>query len=306
MTYADSLGEAVKVLYESNYGGGIMLDNPYKYAEILRAEEEKVTAFIREAMPDNSGMETLLSPLDYHNAKAYMKAKFADIKDVKVMLSPDGNIAKNVIENAVNDGEMAGIPAPMVDAINVITTANANGEIAPRMIDVTFDKAMYQDALAVAKKHKAKSLIKYWISNIDIVNISTLLRCKRIDADEKFFLENFIDGGSINDYVLSPLLKESYETIADKLRYTDYGELVDIACLEAKDGRAIVKFEAEWDNYLLDIFKTDKADIFTIAPMAGFYIAKKIELKMVRMILTCIKNKANESEIKARLRGFYA
>lgn len=75
---------------------------------------------------------------------------------------------------------------------------------------------------------------------------------------------------------------------------------------EAKANKALVEYEVLWDNYLLNIFKEDRADIFSVAPIAGFYVAKKIELKMVRMILTCLKNRADIKEIKARLRGFYA
>ena len=55
MAYSDSLGDAIKILYESNYGGGYTVDNPYAYNEILRAEESKVASFVREAMPDKSG-----------------------------------------------------------------------------------------------------------------------------------------------------------------------------------------------------------------------------------------------------------
>ncbi len=306
MTYADSLAEAVKILYESNYGGGVMVDNPYSFAEVLHAEEERVAKFMREAMPDKSGLETLLYPLDYHNAKALVKAKAVGIKDAAYMLAPVGMIEHDLIEESIASGDFSKLPKPMADALNLIVIATTNGEITPRMIDIEIDKAMYIAIMMAVKAAKVKSLTKYWTSNIDITNISTMFRCKRIDADAKFFLQNFIAGGEVSDYLLSDLIDLSLEAVADKLRYTNYAKLVDLAVVDLSAGKALISYEVEWDNYLMEIFKVDKADIFSVAPIAGFYIAKKIELKMVRMILTAIKNKASEADIKARLRGFYA
>ena len=41
-------------------------------------------------------------------------------------------------------------------------------------------------------------------------------------------------------------------------------------------------------------------------PVAGYYIAKKTELKAVRMIAVLLKINADKSLIKERLREFYA
>lgn len=306
MAYAESLQEAIKILYESNYGGGFVVDNPYKYPEILRAEENKIAQFMNEAMPDNSGLQTLLLVNDYHNAKCFLKVKYSKGIEVQKMLLPEGNFSIPTIEDGILNDNMAKFPKEMVEAVQDVQALAATNGITPRYIDITLDRAMYKNIFAECKKAKVKSVLKYWTSNVDFINISTMLRCKAIDADIKFFRENLIAGGEINDYILEDLYKESYDTIAEKLKYTSIGNMIAVAIDEVKAGKALVQFEVLWDNYLLDIFKTDKADIFSVAPIAGFYIAKKIELKMVGMILTCLKNKAELSDIKARLRGFYA
>ena len=108
------------------------------------------------------------------------------------------------------------------------------------------------------------------------------------------------------------------EKIAEQMKialFVELGEMMNelptkFKCWKktAKDNKekALVEYEVLWDNYLLNIFKEDRADVFSVAPIAGFYTAKKIEIKMVRMILTCLKNRADLKDIKARLRGFYA
>ena len=68
----------------------------------------------------------------------------------------------------------------------------------------------------------------------------------------------------------------------------------------------MIAFEREWDNALLDIFKEKRNDIFSVAPIAGFYTAKKVEIKIVRMICILLKNDVDKDIIKARLRELYA
>ncbi|MDE6565765.1 MAG: V-type ATPase subunit [Clostridia bacterium] len=306
MAYSDNLLDAVKILYESNYGGGTTVDNPYAYGEILRMEEKRVVDFVREAMPDKSGLQTLLYINDYHNAKCYLKGKFAKDLDLSLMLLPAGNIDLSVIEESIQKEDLTKLPQEMANAIKEIEEIAREDKVSPRYIDITLDKAMYKDILFALKRVNVKSLTKYWKTNIDFINVSTMLRCKRIDADLSFLKENLIDGGEINDYVLEGLYKESYDVIAEKLKYTAIGDIIAVGASEAKAGKALVQYEVLWDNYLLNIFKDDRADVFSIAPIAGFYIAKKIEIKMVRMILTCLKNHADLQNIKARLRGFYA
>lgn len=306
MAYSDNLLEAVKILYESNYGGGYTVDNPYAYGDILREEEKKVTDFVREAMPDKSGLQTLLTANDYHNAKSFLKAKFSKDVDINLLLLPAGNIEISVIDECIQKEDFAPLPNQMVEAIKSVFDAYREEKLSPRLIDITLDKAMYKDILAVCKKARVKSITNYHQSNIDFINVSTLLRCKRINADIAFLKDNLIEGGLINDYLLEGLFKESFDVISEKLKWTSIGDIIAVGVNEAKSGKALIEYEVLWDNYLLNIFKDDKADVFSVAPIAGFYIAKKIEIKMVRMILTCLKNRADLQEIKARLRGFYA
>lgn len=306
MAYSESLPEAIKILYESNYGGGFMVDNPYKYPQILRAEEKQVAEFMKEAMPDNSGLQTLLYVNDYHNIKSYLKSKYCKGIDLDVMLLPEGNLSYQIIEEGVLNDNLSKLDKNMAEVIKDIEQVVENGDISARYIDVSLDKAMFKHIFADCKKAKVKSVTKYHQANVDFMNVSTMLRCKKINADIKFFKENLIEGGEIKTYILEELYKEPYDVIGEKLKYTGYGEIIAVAVEEAKQDKSLVQFEVLWDNYLMDIFKNDKADIFSVAPIAGFYIAKKIELKMVGMILTCLKNKADLSAIKARLRGFYA
>lgn len=187
MAYSESLTEAIKILYESNYGGGFMVDNPYKYPQILRAEEKQVAEFMKEAMPDNSGLQTLLYVNDYHNIKSYLKVKYCKGIDVSLMLLPEGNLSHQVIEDGILNDNLSKFDKNLEQVIKDIEQTAETGNITARYIDVSLDKAMFEHIFADLKKAKVKSVIKYHQVNVDFMNISTMLRCKKIDADIKFF-----------------------------------------------------------------------------------------------------------------------
>lgn len=97
LVYSESVDEAMRVLQESNYGGGTIAENG-DYEKILRAEEDKVSAFMAESMPEGCGMESFLMKQDYHNAKALTKAKYMRIENADFMLAPEGTVEISLLE----------------------------------------------------------------------------------------------------------------------------------------------------------------------------------------------------------------
>lgn len=303
MCYSGSLRDAVKILLENGYGDGMIIDNPYEYEKLLKAEDERVNEFMREVMPDKSGLEVLLLKLDYHNAKALLKAKMQDIKPDPETLTSAGTISFETLTNGVGDNADL-LPKPMADAINAIKAQKMTGKVAPRSIDVELDRAYYEHASAIADKCKSKSIKKYVRSCIDIANVSLFFRCKRIN-DESMFEEACLSGGSVDTGMLLKAFDQTYDAAIEKLRYTDIAVVIIESSEELRTGR-LVSFEKAADNFLLEIFKRDRNDVFSVAPLAGFYIAKKTEIKCVRLILAGIKNSIGIDAVKERLRNNYA
>lgn len=303
--YSKDLDEAVHIVYESNYAGGMILDNPYSYEVVLGEEYRLIAEFLREAMPDNSGLTTLLTINDYHNTKALFKAKCLNRKDAEYMLMPRGNINIDIIRSAIEDKNYNRLPEFMAKALAELGTA-ADILPSPAIIDTVLDKAMYSDVMSVIVKVKSKELKKYWTATIDLTNIATLFRIKQKVGGAKLLQQSFIEGGTLTLDSLVKLADVSYDTIAEKLKFTDYGKIVAAGALEYKSRASLVGYERDWDNYLVNIFRSGRNDLFTIAPIAGFYVAKKIELKSLRMMLICIKNGVNTQDIKQRLRDIYA
>ena len=303
LVYSESVDEALRVLAESNYGGGVIAENG-DYEKILRAEEDKVSAFMAESMPEGCGMESFLLRQDYHNAKALTKAKYMRIEDADFMLAPEGTVDVGLMKECVYSDSYSRLPDIMAKALSEIDLARANGDKSPRTIDVTLDKACFADVLRVAKAGKQKTIIRYWTAVADFYNITTFIRSRREGEEPRAFRKAFVEGGEIPLSTFESAYDATNEAAAEKLRYTSYGKIVYDAFSD--DPGATVAFERAQDNYLLDIFKRDRTDIFSLSPLAGFYVAKKQEIKVVRMILICVKNHVDTTQIKARWREYYA
>ncbi|MBO8424445.1 MAG: V-type ATPase subunit, partial [Firmicutes bacterium] len=64
--------------------------------------------------------------------------------------------------------------------------------------------------------------------------------------------------------------------------------------------------EVARDDYLLGIFRKNKAEMFSMAPVMGYYLAKQNEIRVLRIALVCIKNGVDKQEIRKKLRELYA
>ncbi|MEG1608316.1 MAG: V-type ATPase subunit [Clostridia bacterium] len=301
LSNCENIEDGMKILIESGYGGGITAETN-DFEALLQAEDKKLCDFLKEAMPKNSGLESFLIKNDYHNAKAIVKAKYTKIVDIDFMLCPQGNIEVEILKEKIFADNYSSFSPFLSKALTTIDNARANGDKSPRMIDCVLDIAMYAEILKLVKASKVASVIKYWMANIDLANISNFVRCKDINAEVDFFEQNLIDGGTLSKAYFQDAYSQSLTEFVEKLRYSDYASV----CLESLTQKNMTLFEKNWDNFCQQIFSKDKNDIFSVAPIAGFFVAKKIEIKVVRMVMILLKAKVDKALIKQRLRDFYA
>lgn len=300
MTEAKSLEDAVRVLAEANYADGVNV-NVNNFYEVLDAEEKLVTDFVREAVPGGLGIECFFLKNDYHNLKSVIKAHYAGISDFGFMLLPDGNISSKELEERYSEKKISFVNEYMGEAIKEIEKQFDSGNRSPRLIDTELDKAMYKEIADIIKRKETdKSIKTYFETQADAINIGTMLRTIRIGADFKFFESNFIEGGTLDLY----LFKEAgtdREKFAKFITGSKYKELY----AKVSEGD-LSEFETAKDNFLLKMFSASKGDMFSIAPIVGYYLGKLNEIKVLRVVLICIKNKVDVKEMKKRVRELYA
>lgn len=298
---SENIDEGVKILIESGYGGALAIQNN-EFELILQAENDKLCDFLRESMPSGVGLETFLMTNDFHNAKALVKAKYMHLTDAEFMLQPDGLIQVSEMKDKIFADNYNAFSPVLRKALIDIDNLRVAGDKSPRIIDCIIDKAMYQEILTIAAKGKNKNVVQYWKASVDMCNILNFVRCKKIGVNFEFFMQSFVENGTWD----KDFFEKSYEfgtaEFVDKIRYSEYSGTL----LEALASNNVTLFEKRRDDYCQDIFSKDKNDIFSVSPLAGYFVAKKTEIKVVRMILILLKINADKALIKERLREFYA
>ena len=167
---------------------------------------------------------------------------------------------------------------------------DAEENITARKIDIRLTQAMYDDCIYCAKKSGERILKKYVISEIDIKNLLTCLRANKLCKEFDFVSDMLIKGGKLSTEILKDVLYNGINALQD----TEYAGLSDDA----------VKTEADGEEYLLTLALKKRIDYDSVSPFFSYCLKKNMELKTVKLILTCVRNGVPE-EITKRLRCYY-
>lgn len=298
MMEAKNIDDAVRLLAEANYGGGANV-TAHNFYDVLAEEERLVTEFIREAAPKGMGIECFFMRNDYHNLKVLLKGKYTNA-DYEEMILPDGNYKFAELKEKFENNKLSFVNSYMGEAVQNIEKYFETNGISPRKIDVEVDKAMYKEISSeLAKKDADKYIKEYFVTSVDAANIGTMFRTITLGQEYKFFEENFIPGGEID-------VSSFKECGTDMAKLRKLVESTKFKPLFVGVENDLSEFETAKDNYLLKIFSTNKGDMFSVAPIVGYYLGKLNEIKVIRVVLICIKNNVSAEEMKKRVRVLYA
>ncbi|MBR1746701.1 MAG: V-type ATPase subunit [Clostridia bacterium] len=298
MTEAKTVESAVRILLEANYAGG-MIPEEGDFYSLLTEEEKIVTAFVRETVPEGAGFECFFLRNDYHNIKVLVKAKYAKLTDLDDLILPDGNFPFAELKERYESGKLDFSPF-VSDAIATIEKAFETNVGGPRLIDTELDKALYRDIFSRLEKGADRYVKEYFTAFVDTTNVASFVRSTRVGAGFAFFKEGFLEGGeiSLKDFEECGTDAKRAASMLSGTKVKDYFEKID--------EQDLASFETAQDNYLLKIFSINKTDMFSVAPILGYYLAKLNEIKIIRVVMVCIKNAVPAEETRKRLRELYA
>lgn len=290
---ASDIREASRALAELGFGtDGENFDVVFK-----RAEDENI-ALLKE-MNEGGALDAFLIESDYTNLKILLKAFVSGLK--AETFAPDGLFEVGFLQNAIETGEVAALPRQMQEIILKTQEALAGGQISAHKLDIDVDKTQYAHQLELCKK-SGKVAKEYFEKRIDYLNISSFERARRLNLDQSFFEECFINGGKIALTTFQSVWELHGEELLKPFKETAYFE--DLKALD--EGGKLVVFEAKSDNALLKLWKGEKDDLYSISPIVAFYMSRKTELKIAKLIVAGVKNHVAPQIIKERMRELYA
>ena len=204
----------------------------------------------------------------------------------------------------IHERNYAGMPLVMQNAIEeCIDTFNRTGD--PQVIDLILDKASFIQMKDSAKRSNIKFVIDVVEILIDLANIKTFLRVKRMNKSWDFLNRILINGGKVDTKVYIERLEGTLEGFIDVLRYTPYGEFSEKGIENYKNTGSLTAFEKLSDDFLVSFIKKAKYIFLGIEPLIAYLMAKENEIKIVRIIMVGKINNISNEIIRERLREAY-
>ena len=289
-----SLVEALRVLNENGYGGGITVTNPNDYELILRAELDWTLALLKELCYDKKAVAYFLCPYDYVNAKILMKSKYLRISGVEHCYANASYEPVKMQDDFVVDDYKA-YSKNMAEACDGIDAEFANGNRSAQTIDERLDKAMFADMGSYSKWCSIRLVRKLFTWQVDSSNLMLVYRLKKAGCNESELERWFVKGGTVKLDALHKLWNSDVATADLPEEYRRFYALckAENATLAAAEKEQIV-----FRNKLV----AEAADLLTIQPVLEYFFAKTDEIQKLRRLLVDIKNGVDKDKIKEKLK----
>lgn len=297
---SQNLEEALRILQDTPYGSFLENGN---FETALSSAARNMYSDISNATPYSALVDLMRVKYDYHNIKALIKGKILD-KDFSNILIPNGVVAGDELRIAINSDFLRALPSVMQEGIEAAFSDYEETK-DPQRIDIILDKYMFIHMRQIVKNINNSFVDKYLSILIDLTNIKTLLRVKKLGKEPAFFRELLIEGGKIHIKTLNELYIESTEDIFHKLGSTDYENMLKESMEYYIKTNSFTVLEKNIDNYLMDYMKEAKFINLGPEPIVVYMYARETEIKNLRIILLGKLNKVSNTLIRERLRDSY-
>ncbi len=279
LTELRTVQDIMNVLALHGYGDGTELENPREFEGILSANLEATYKEVYSVISDESELNFLKYPNDYHNLKVLLKAEFLGT-DGSGLLMDSGSIPKEEMAEMVRKREFLGMTVEMRGAVEDAIEQFARSQ-DPQEIDIRLDRACYKDMYQAAEESGNDFLKSYVMLLIDSLNVNAFVRLKEVGKPAAFFKRVFLEGGDLDE---SGVEREASNVL------TKVGP------------KGVEKY---LEDQRMDYVKDALYVPFGIEPIVGYLRAKEAEVKDLRMILTGKVSGMDGEAIKERLRETY-
>lgn len=303
MADAPSAAEALKVLAETDYAGAVAeLADVRDFERIFSDEISRTFAELLRMSPRPELIALLVLRYDIHNLKVAFKAHYLGVETD--LFLPLGTMAAEKLRAMVREADFRDLPAPVrAAAEQMVETFAATSD--PQVIDLYLERALFTLLLAAAREARSAFLEGLFIRQIDLANIKTLLRVKRMGRDREFLKKVLLPGGMLPLDRLTALLEEPPESLATQMAMSDYAAVAGEGVRDWVEKGTAARLEKLADDYITAYLQQGKRVTFGLEPLVGYLWAKEIEIKNIRLIMVGKINRMPAGAIRERIRDGY-
>ncbi len=264
---------------------------------VLQEKLRDALVFIRDIAPSRSALDFLLVKHDFHNMKACLKGLVTDIDYHSFLIEPS-LVSVSEMETAIRERRYDSLPAFAAKALS-----NGYRLLAETMdgqqLDIWLDAVSLDTTLAMAKQSGDAFSVGLAETMVCLTNIKVAFRGLKTGKDRTFFETALAESDRLSkDTLITAALagEEAFITCLQECGYTTLARSL---------GVSHSAFERETDNRLMDYVKGARYQSFGIAPLIGYYFARKSELTSIRILLCGKRNGVPEQHIRERMRVLY-
>lgn len=263
--------------------------NGRDFEEMLYYELEGVFSLL-ESLGGGDFLKTQRVKYDYHNLKVLIKSELTK-QDGDEILVDFGNIKASVMKSAVINRDYRELTEAMAEAIPLAYERYSRVADA-QLVDIILDSALFKDMWDYAQSQPEGKILSLIKMQIDMYNIKTFVRVRKMGKTHGFIETVIAEGGDIPPGFYISRVNASMESDGGVFEKTPYAK--------AFQGENL---ELELDNMFMEKVKGARLGAFGLAPLAAYFWMKENEIRNVRIILTCKNAGIDEDVIRKRLRG---
>ena len=284
----------IKRLTDKGYGrNGVVYSNE---RELLKAESESAWELINEIAPDKSNFDSLKVGNDYHNLKAVLESFILGQSYENLMLYPV-TVEPSVMHEAFKTRDFSLLSERMAAAAQEAYTVMVEERDSQRG-EAIIDKACMEDTLARAKGC-GEVLEKLAEHKIVTTDIKIAMRCALTKKPMSLLKASLAECDKLKVTELAAAAVESPAAVLEYLASNGYEDAAE------KLRESMSAFEKWCDEKMRDIISPAKYRSLGPDPLAAYLVAKELEIRSARIILSGKRNGVNSEKLRARLRELY-
>ncbi len=290
-------GEAFKVLEDAGIAHGL---EPEQYEQGLTNSLSEAYKLVEGLVPERDIVTLLRYRYDGHNLKTIIKSRrtTGSFRDI---LSPLGNISGETLIKEFEAGKFERLSPILATA--TLEADNALAKTAdPQMVDILIDRAVLEAMSELTKGIDCPYLSDYVAASVDIANIRSAVRIKRMGKDVFFLRKVLADGGRLDRSRLADSFAKGIDDIVSLISLGSYGKALESTFDGLRAGGGLTAFERACDNYLVSLLGKAKFVSYGVEPVISYLFAKESEVRAARIVLASKAAGVSSVQISERLR----
>ena len=291
----NSYDECMNFLRDRGWGNG----NPEQtLEEMLQEETAKAQQVLKELVEDESSVAILTINDEFHNLKAAIKQVCTEDETENIFYAHT-KLDPEFLKECIRQGDFGRLPQNMSGVAKEATEIllrTGSGQLC----DIIIDRAALEAVRTAGLKAENSLIKKYADIQVTIADIKIAVRCASTGKDSRFVEKCVVpcEGISITDLISS--VDNGLEGVCSYLENAGYADAVKALNVSKS------VFECWCDNKIIEYIKPEKYNSFSIGPIVAYVVARQIEIKTVKIILSGKLNNFDNKFIKERVRLMYA